>query len=183
VARAGELRIYFEGDPALRVGMRKFFSTIADAASRKGWHFAPPVATKGRPVQAFLIALQTHPTAWNVLLLDQEDSDEAANRKQALADCDRDSVFWMIEIMESWFLADLDALRKLFGANVKASGNPNVEGIPKKDVIDRLKRLAKGDYQKVKHGVRLLASIDPAAVRRAAPDCERMFTTILAKLS
>jgi len=91
--------------------MRLFLSEMAEAASRKGWRFAPPVATYGRPVQAFRIALETHSNAWNVLLLDHEDSDEAQIRKNRLEGCDPESIFWMVQIMEAWFLADVDALR------------------------------------------------------------------------
>lgn len=180
-----ELRIYFEGDDRLRPGFRLFFSEIADAARRKGWRFAPPIATYGRPVQAFRIALQTHSNAWNVLLLDWEDPNEAEIRKKNLENCDSDSVFWMVQIMESWFLADVDgALKAAFkGLNEAAvRGNPNVEEIPKADVLARLTKAAGGEYHKVKHGAKLLETIDPERVRKAAPNCDRMFRLILAKL-
>lgn len=181
-----ELRIYFEGDDRLRPGMRRFFSGIAEAASSKGWRFAPPVATYGRPVQAFLIARKTHADAWNVLLLDHEDADEAEIRKKHLEGCDPDSVFWMVEIMESWFLADIDALKALFKSRFNQSAvgwNPKVEEIPKADVMERLKRVIGEEYHKVKHGTKLLELIDPPKVRKAAPNCDRMFSVILSKLA
>lgn len=177
-----ELRIYFEGDDRLRRGFRQFFRDIADAASRSGWRLAPPVATYGRPVQAFRIALQTHSSAWNVLLLDHEDAGEAGIRRKHLAGCDQGSVFWMIQIMESWFLANTEALKAVFKRNLNENAlkrNPNVEEIPKQDVLDCLKSATGGRYHKVEHGAKLLASIDPAKVRKAAPECDR----ILAKLS
>jgi hypothetical protein len=179
-----ELRIYFEGDDRLRPGFRSFLSKIAESARRNDWRFAAPIATYGRPVQAFRIALQTHSSAWNVLLLDWEDPNESEIRKRQLGDCDPDSVFWMVQIMESWFLADLDALKMVFkGLNEAAvRGNPNVEEIPKEDVLERLKKAANGEYHKVKHGTKLLGLIDPAKVRKAAPNCDRMFNRILAKL-
>jgi hypothetical protein len=180
-----ELRIYFEGDDRLRPGMRRFLSEIADSASRRGWRFAPPVATYGRPVQAFRIALETHSNAWNVLILDSEDTDEAEIRKNRLEGCDPDSVFWMVQIMEAWFLADVDALRALYKRRFNESAlgwNPKVEEIPKLDVMERLKRVSGGEYQKVNHGVKLLELIDPAKVRKAAPHCEQLFNVILAKL-
>jgi hypothetical protein len=179
-----ELRIYFEGDSRLRPGFRQFFSEIAEAANRNGWRFAAPVSTGGKPVQAFRIALQTHSNSWNVLLLDQEDSDEAEVRKKRLEGCDMESVFWMVQIMESWFLADVDALKTVFKGLSEAAirGNPNVEEIPKADVLERLKKAANGEYHKVKHGTKLLELIDPSKVRSAAPNCDRMFNQILAKL-
>jgi hypothetical protein len=181
-----ELRIYFEGDDRLRPGMRLFLSEMAEAASRKGWRFAPPVATCGRPVQAFRIALETHSNAWNVLLLDHEDSDEAQIRKNRLEGCDPESIFWMVQIMEAWFLADVDALRAFYKRRFNESAlgwNTKVEEIPKADVMERLKRVSGGDYHKVNHGVKLLELIDPAKVRKAAPHCDRMFQVVLARLS
>jgi predicted RecB family endonuclease len=180
-----ELRIYFEGDSRLRPGFRQFFSEIAEAANRNGWRLAAPVATGGKPVQAFRIALQTHSSGWNVLLLDWEDPNEAESRKKQLGDCDPDSVFWMVQIMESWFLADVDALKAVFKGGLSEAvlrGNPNVEQIPKEDVLARLKKAANGEYHKVKHGTKLLQLIDPVKVRKAAPDCDRMFRLILARL-
>jgi hypothetical protein len=175
-----KLRVYFEGDDQLRPGFRQFLSEIAEAARSKRCYF-DLIATEGTPVQDFQAALKSHPNAWNVLLLDSEDPQEFRIRKRGLEGCDSDSIFWMVQIMEFWFLADVDALRALFGGSL-SKGNPNVEEIPKADVLERLKKAANGEYHKVKHGMRLLALIDPSKVRKAAPNCDRMFIRILAKL-
>jgi hypothetical protein len=181
-----ELRLYFEGDDRLRQGFRKFFAEVAIAANQMGCRFTP-VATYGRPVQAFRIALKScPPDTWNVLLLDWEDEDEAAIRKRALEGCDGDSVFWMVQIMESWFLADTGALKQVFKGNLNENAlkrNPHVEEIPKRDVLDCLENATGKRYHKVEHGVQLLGLMDPAKVRNAAPQCDRMFKLILAKLS
>jgi hypothetical protein len=180
-----ELRIHFEGDPRLRP-FRRFLGEIAEAARSKRWDFNL-IATEGTPIQDFRDALKTHPNAWNVLLLDWEDEDEAAIRDRALEGCDQDAVFWMVQIMESWFLADVEALRAVFKRNLDENAlkpNPNVEEIPKKDVLDCLKNATGGRYheRKVEYGVKLLAAMDPNKVRKAASHCERMFRLILAKL-
>jgi hypothetical protein len=144
------------------------------------------VEANGTPIQDFLDALETHPNAWNVLLLDWEDPKEAEIRKKQLGNCDPDSVFWMVQIMESWFLADIDALRAFYKRRFAESAlgwNTKVEEIPKIDVLERLRRLSGGEYQKVNHGVKLLELIDTAKVRKTAPNCDRMFRVILAKLS
>jgi uncharacterized Fe-S cluster-containing radical SAM superfamily protein len=117
-----------------------------------------------------------------VLLLDGEDPQEFQLRRKSLEGCDPDSIFWMVQIMESWFLADVDALKSLFGGSL-SKGNPKVEEIPKEDVLERLKKAANGEYHKVKHGIKLLELIDPARVRKAARNCDRMFRLILARLS
>ena len=176
-----KLRVYFEGDDRLRPGFRQFLSEIAEVARSKRCYF-DLIATEGTPVQDFQTALKSHPNAWNVLLLDREDPQEFERRKKALEGCDPNSIFWMLQIMESWFLADVDALKALFGGSLP-KGNPNVEEIPKADVLERLKKAANGEFHKVKHGTTLLELIDPAKVRKAARNCDRMFSVMLAKLS
>ncbi len=175
-----ELRIYFEGDNGLKPGFHRFLREIVEVARNRRCRFRL-VEANGTPVQDFHDALKTHRDAWNVLLLDSEDPLEAEVRKRSLESCDTESIFWMVRVMESWFLADLDALETYNGNRVH--GNPSVEEIPKEDVLQRLKRVSNGKYHKVKHGAKLLELIDPSKVRKAAPNCERMFRVILAKLS
>jgi len=174
-----ELRIYFEGDKALKPGFHKFLREIVERARSKRCKFQV-VEARATPIQDFLDAVSTHRDSWNVLLLDHEEPEEFQRRKKALGECDQESVFWMVQVMESWFLADPDALEGLFGQQAP-KGNPKVEEVPKRDVFERLKKAAGGEYHKVKHGAKLLESIDPAKVRKAAPNCERMFA-ILGKL-
>jgi hypothetical protein len=49
--------------------------------------------------------------------------------------------------------------------------------------VSRLNTASGGDYHKVNDGSKLLEIVDPLKVRKAAPNCERMFTVILGKLS
>jgi hypothetical protein len=166
-----KLRIYFEGDPRLRPGFRQFLSEIAEAARSKRCHFEL-IATEGTPVQDFLAVLKAHRDAWNVLLLDSEDPQEFRLRKKSLEGCDQDCLFWMVQMMESWFLADVGALKALYKDRLNEAAlkrNPNVEEIPKEDVLSSLKSATNGEYHKVKHGTKLLEWIDPAKVRKAAP--------------
>jgi hypothetical protein len=145
-----ELRLYFEGDNGLKPGFHKFLKEIVDVARSQRCKFQL-VEANGNPVQDFRDALKTHRDAWNVLLLDWEESTEAQLRKQGLQGCDPDSIFWMVQVMESWFLADIDALKALFGGNV-TKGNPNVEQIPKEDVLERLKKRRKASITRSSTG-------------------------------
>jgi hypothetical protein len=99
------------------------------------------------------------------------------------------SVFWMIEMMESWFHADKDAIGKYYGDGFKKEAlkpNPNVEQISKRDLEDGLKAATRntkeGPYHKTKHAPALLERIDTDRVRQAAPQCDRMFRAVLARL-
>lgn len=183
-----KLRIYFEGDDGLRPGFRQFLSEIVEVTRSRRCHF-DLIATDGTPVEDFRDALKTHSDAWNVLLIDSEDPLEFQLRKKSLEGCDPDSIFWMVQVMESWFLADVDALKRFYNGGFQESalkGNPKVEEVPKADVLKRLEKASSGtksgEYQK-NHAFKLLGLIDPAKVRNAAPNCERMFRVILARLS
>jgi hypothetical protein len=94
----------------------------------------------------------------------------------------------MVQIMESWFLADREELAKYFGQGFNANALPGsptaVESIPKADVereLDNATRSCrKGKYSddKAGHGRELLLLIRPGLVRRASPECERLFQTL-----
>ncbi len=187
-----ELRIYFEGDEGLKRGFDTFLREIKTAARSKGWDF-DTVATNGTPAKDYITALKTHSRAWNVLLLDSDEalvrSSTSLSRKKGLKGCDPDSIFWMVEIMESWFLADPEALERHYKGGFKTKavkGNREVEKIPKADVLRRLenatRRTKAGKYQK-NHAFKVLELINPARVRNAAPNCDRMFSVILGKLA
>ena len=173
-----EIRIYFEGDDALRPGFRQFLSGIGDIARVRKIGFQP-VAVGGRPEEDFQIALRTHPHAWNILLRDSE----GPNPPQ------RDSVFWMVELMEAWFLADPEALGRYYSEGFVSNAlkkNPRVEEIPKADLLESLKQATKktqkGAYHKTAHAPHILKILDPAKVRKSAPNCERLFRELLRKL-
>ena len=89
-------------------------------------------------------------------------------------------------MMESWFHADKDALEDYYKSGFRKAAlkaNPNVEEISKRDVIEGLNAATKdtteGKYHKTKHAPALLQSIKPELVRKAAPNCERLFKVVL----
>ena len=179
-----EIRIYFEGDKSLKAGFGVFFAEIRERALAARWEVRI-VATGGTPERDFGIALRKHPMAWNVLLRDSEGPLDP-NRPASHAG----SIFWMVEMMESWFHADKDALEGYYKTGFRKDAlkpNPNVEEIPKHDLIEGLKAATKdttkGKYHKTKHAPILLQSIKPALVRKAAPICERIFRVVLDKLA
>ena len=71
----------------------------------------------------------------------------------------------MVQAMESWFLADRQAVEGYFGSGFQGSAfpqNPNVEQIPKQDILDGLSRAArstpKGTYNKGVQSYEILES-------------------------
>lgn len=141
-----QIRIYFEGHKSLKQGFHIFFSELVRAARSKRCRFEL-ISTDGTPVEDYRIALVKHPDAWNVLLLDSDGPDFGGLsvtlcRKERLEERHAGSVFWMVQIMEAWFLADGDGLARYYGPDFRSNAlppNPNVEEIGKADVYRGLK--------------------------------------------
>jgi len=195
---SSEIRIHFEGDDALKPGFDSFFRTLHHLARSKRYRFRVVASRSGSEACAdFDAAMRTRPDAWNILLIDSEGPYEShlvalLCRKYRWNKSAAASIFWMVEMMEAWFHADKDALAGFYGQGFNTaalSGNPNVELISKKDLERGLreatKKTRKGDYlrNKTDHAAQLLATIDPDLVRKADPNCDRLFTAVLAQLS
>ena len=95
----------------------------------------------------------------------------------------------MAQCMESWFVADPDALASHFGNGFKADKlpqNPQVEDIPKGDVMSGLATAAKetrnGGYDKTRDGFALIGKITPSRVAKRARHAGRFFDALRHKL-
>ncbi len=91
----------------------------------------------------------------------------------------------MVQCTEAWFLADQETLGSFYGHEFLADflpGQPNVELIAKRDVIQALEHASrptqKGQYQKTKHSFVLLERIDPIKVRDASVHAARLFRIV-----
>ncbi len=167
------IRIYFEGDKGLRPGFRKFFGENQRLTLVSG-------GNRSETEKDFLLAEKSHPECWNLLLIDSDAPliDEARHPQR----------YFMVQVMESWFLGDREALAKYFGREFSANalrGSPmTIESIPKADVLrdldDATRKCPKQKYSdaKVVHGRELLGSIDRDKVRRASPECNRLFQAL-----
>ncbi|HEX6368441.1 MAG TPA: DUF4276 family protein [Longimicrobium sp.] len=92
----------------------------------------------------------------------------------------------MVEVMESWFLADQATLFAFYGRDFAPGQIPNrtnVEEIPKSHVYASLDRATrntrKGKYDKADHAPQILKDLDPDRVRARAPHCDRLFEALL----
>jgi hypothetical protein len=88
----------------------------------------------------------------------------------------------MVQVMESWFLADRERLKTFFGQgfreNALPAANRPIEGVAKDQVYSALKQATqncktKAEYGKGEHSFKLLARIEPAKVMAASPWAQR----------
>lgn len=196
------IAIYMEGGgngpgtkAALRQGMDAFLTAVKNAARAKAWRWKL-VCCGGRreAFDAFLHARRSRDMSVVVLLVDSERpvtaspcAHLAARDGWDLKGVSDDLVHLMVQVMESWIVADVDALaayyRQGFNANLLPKAK-NLETVAKSTVATSLERATcatqKGAYHKVRHASDLLMIIDPAKVRQRCPSCARMFQRLQA---
>lgn len=195
------VRLYVEGggdSKALRTECRRGFSEFARNAGLVG-RMPKVVACGGRQnaYDSFRTALEACPNDGTpMLLVDAEEpvggtgswehvkSRDGWERPRGATD---EQCHLMVQCMEAWFLADRPALRDYFGKDFAESalpGNPQVEQIPKTDVLNGLAHAArhttKGAYVKGQHSFDILARINPSVVESAAPHAKRFLGALRA---
>jgi hypothetical protein len=87
-----------------------------------------------------------------------------------------DQAFLMVQVMETWFLADREMLRAYFGpefAEKHLHAWPSLEDVPKQTVYDALERATANckqkAYAKGKVSFEVLEKVDPGKVEIACP--------------
>jgi len=91
----------------------------------------------------------------------------------------------MVQMMESWFYADVATLICYYGKEFvrkHISKTTNVEGVAKRDVEHALKMATRntemGEYHKIKHASELLQKLNVTLVRSKAQHCDDLFNTL-----
>ncbi|MDF0552275.1 DUF4276 family protein [Kamptonema sp. UHCC 0994] len=168
-----EIRIYIEGGgdseetkTLLRQGFSSFFNPIIKIVRSKkiGWKIIM-CGSRNNAFRDFKNALEDHPDAFIILLVDSE----AAIKKQTPWEHLKSRDNWdapgvddthchlMVQAMEAWFIADVEALKKFYGQGFKENSIPknlNVETIDKDSLEPSLKAAtrdtkSKGEYHKI----------------------------------
>jgi hypothetical protein len=97
----------------------------------------------------------------------------------------------MVQVMESWFLGDRDALKAFFDPGFKINALPAIgnaiECIAKQQLYDALVKATnecktKAAYGKSEHSFKLLALIDPFKVTQASPWAKRFVDELCRKM-
>jgi hypothetical protein len=121
-------------------------------------------------------AVQRGKTVWEHLKTrpgDNWDKPEGAKDDQA---------FLMVQVMETWFLADPEKLKTFFGQHFRERAIPkwpHLEGVSKETVFRTLAKATAAcgprRYAKGNMSFSLLAEIDPAEVEKASPYAKSLF--------
>ena len=173
------ITIYVEGggDGSLRVKCRKGFTEFIKRAGFKGR--MPKIVACGSRDNAYDKFKTAHENnKICMLLVDAEDPITDGHKPwQHLEERDgwskpsnatEEQCHMMVLIMESWFLADKEALQEYYGQDFRANVIPqydNVEIVSKDDVLDKLRRATrnnktKGSYNKGSHSFDILAILN-----------------------
>ena len=188
-------KVYIEGGAPGKVAASQFrrsWRTFFESAGGAGANFD---IIRGQSREAtwdrFLRATQ-EPIAGElpILVVDSESS-VAANRTswhhleaqdswQKPQNTSDDQAFLMVQLMETWFLADLEALRAFFGPKFSDShlkGLKLPESVEKARVLDGLERATRNCSTRFKKGTvafELLFRIDPKKIEAACPHAKRL---------
>jgi hypothetical protein len=199
-----EIRIYIEGAGRgveavrMREGFRKFLDRLYQLAQQNGFRFHPPVmcGSGETAYKEFKVALKENKDAVNFLLVDSErpvaeNTSPWIHLKWNALGLDDSHCHLMAQAMEAWFLADIEALKEVYGKgfNENALLKGPVEQIAVKDLIDSLEKAAantakgkKDKYHKTKHAPEILKKLNVSKVCQAAPHCDRLFKTLAEKM-
>ena len=186
-------KIYVEGggnqDRTIRLcrqGFTQYFSKIAPGNRPR----VVPAGSRKEAYDDFCTALRSGGDGYQliILLVDSEDPVPAGftawrHLKERKADgwdkplgAGDEQAHLMVQCMESWFMADRNALSEFYGQGFLVDSLPartDIEAIGKIDLNKKLEHATKstqtkGKYHKVNHGFALLGLINPHKVAEAS---------------
>jgi len=179
-----------ESKGALRQGMDGFLEPLKQAARVKAIHWKLICCgPRDEAFRGFQNALRRGDDDIVVLLVDSEGPVEAEPSAHLhirdgwnLNDVDDRTVHLMVQMMEAWIVADVDALRGYYGQRLSEAALPraaDLERVRRQDLANQLQRATqrtqKGRYTKIAHASDLLKQIDPDRVKARCRHCRRLF--------
>jgi hypothetical protein len=200
-----EIRIYVEGggdDKSTKIELRHGFDTffrelVQEARNKRVRWKIITCGSRTHTFRNFRTALQSHPDAFNVLLVDSEANVDRERSPWTLLQqrdgwsgrFDDSQCQLMVQTMEHWLIADKEALKRFYGAGFRERALPKTADIEQIDkqtlergLIKATVDTAKGKYHKIRHAPQILALINVSQVRTTCYYCNRLFTTIIDEL-
>lgn len=185
-----KIKLYVEGaaqrNDLQRTQCREAFSMFFKAAGVAKRPRTVPCGSRQAAYDAFKVAVGSAKSdELPLLLVDSEDpiADGRSNWQHLKArdnwdkplSAREDQVFLMVQVMESWFLADLDTLRRYFGSgfsDAQFRAWPALEAVPKQtvlEVLDKATANCKQVYKKGDVSFAILSNLNPAQVEATCP--------------
>lgn len=198
-----KVRLYIEGggdSKSQHINCREGFRKLLERAGFLGRMPATKACgSRNAAYDDFQTALSTAaPDEYPVLLVDSEAPVNQAAWQHLLsrdgwqrpARAEDDQAQLMVQCMESWCVADRDALHEFFGASLREGALPaldNLEIQAKESVQDALIDATRDcgrdrGYKKGKRSFELLAHLDPIQLKRHLPHFARLCEMLDAKL-
>ncbi len=195
-----EIRLYVEGGGdnkgtkrPLREGFSKFFEELIKEGKRRRIKIGIVLCGNGEATfEKFMIALKLNPEVESFLLVDADDpvstdrlDHVGIHHGWAVAGVAEAQCHLMVQVMESWFLADPDALEEFYGEKFQRGSLPSHHDIEVHDklrVIESLKHAIrncrKPNYDKIHHAAEILKRLRPSKVRTSSKHCNHLFQTL-----
>ena len=185
------------GKAALRIGMDTLLRPLKEIARRDRLRWKLVVcggrdaafkrfrnaANGGDTIVALLVDSESPVSTAPTLHLAQRD-------RWRLQFADGDAIHLMVQVMETWIVADAGALSGYYGSGFERDRLPRraeLEEVPKADVASALERAtaatSKGSYRKIRHASDLLARIDPEVVKQRCSHFERLWVWLERQVS
>jgi len=190
------LILFFEGDAKLKKGFEAFFRRmIPNSVAVNG------IACGSKPVERFLESKDEYSGDFCILLMDADkliDGGKYKNEnlvsilknkakwKNSFNDVNEERLHFMVIEMESWFLSDINAMKKVFGSTLRDSYLPDIqeiEALSKSKVWSALETVTSNKYHKTLSALNLLFELNPETVASRSRHCRILFDTLTQKLN
>jgi len=194
------IELYMEGGGGtvdsrrlLRVGMEQFLGKLRTAAREKGLELRVVCCGGRREAHSRYAAARAKAECSVLMLVDSENAVEEDSREHLarqdnwadLASVPVEEIHMMVQVMETWLIADQSALQRYYGHGLRDKeipGDEDLEGVPKADILSALHRATmhtqKGGYRKISHARRLLELTHAGTVRARCGHCELLFKAL-----
>ncbi len=194
------IAIYVEGGgdsseqkATFRIGISEFFGCLREMARERRWKWkVVPCGSRNFTFDAYCHSVQTAPDQCSILLVNSEQAvlhspkQHLINRDGwAINDFSESSIHLMVQTMETWIVADPDALAAYYGQQFRTNVLPRtqlLEDVPKAQLANALNQATentqKGRYNKIRHGSDLLRRVDPKRAKERCPSCRRFFDAV-----
>ena len=184
------------GRAALRRGMDHFLEPVKQQARERSlpWRVVPCGSRREAYLRFKNACENADPDKTRILLVDSEAPvtlPPQAHLQARVGDrwdlrfASDDTVHLMVQFMETWIVADPDALADYYGQGFNAARLPrrlDLEEEPKASVERALeeatKDTRKGGYHKIRHASELLKRIDQTRVKDRCRHCKRLFEAL-----